>query len=192
MKLIIAFMGMLLPILAGAQSPPVKALSIGDAVPDITITDVYNYPSSTIHLSDMKGKLVILDFWATWCGSCIHAFPKMDSLQKKFSNNLQIILINNNGGNGNNEEKVKDFFRKTKLKSKVAFMLPNSTQNNPLLLQLFPHTFIPHYVWIGPEEKVIAITNSAEVTAENIQAVISRRRIKLPVKVDSLKFHPQN
>ena len=54
MKLIIAFMGMLLPILAGAQSPPVKALSIGDAVPDITITNVYNYPASTIRLSDLK------------------------------------------------------------------------------------------------------------------------------------------
>ena len=67
MKYIIGVMVILLPILSGAQSQPVKALKIGDTVPDITITSVYNYPASTIHLSDLKGKLVILDFWATWC-----------------------------------------------------------------------------------------------------------------------------
>jgi len=170
----------------------VRPLSIGDTVPDITITNVYNYPASTIHLSDLKDKLVILDFWATWCGSCIHGFPKMDSLQKKFSNKLQIILVNNNGGNGNNEEKVKTFFSKIELKTKGAFVLPSTTRQSPLLLQLFPHTFIPHYVWIGPGEKVLAITSSTEVTAENIEAVINRRRITLPVKVDSLNFHSQN
>jgi thiol-disulfide isomerase/thioredoxin len=190
MKPIYCLMILLWPLVSTSQN--VKPLRIGDKVPDITLTNVYNYPSSAIRLSDLKGKLVILDFWATWCGSCIHGFPKMDSLQKKFSNNLLIILVNNNGSTGNNEEEVIDFFRKMQLKTKGAFMLPSTTRQNPLLLQLFPHTFIPHYVWIGPGEKVIAITSSTEVTAENIEAVINRRRISLPVKADSLKFHPQN
>ena len=189
MKLIYCLMILLWPFMSTSQS--VKPLRIGDTVPDITLTNVYNYPASRIHLCDLKGKLVILDFWATWCGSCIHGFPKMDSLQKKFSNKLQIILVNNNGGNGN-EEKVKDFFRKIELKEKGGFMLPSTTTQNRLLLQLFPHTFIPHYVWIGPGENVIAITSSNEVTAENIEAVINRRCITLPVKVDSLNFHSQN
>lgn len=189
MKYIIGLLSTLLPMLSSAQSSPVKALTVGDTVPDITITNVYNYPASKIHLPDLKGKLVILDFWATWCGSCIHGFPKMDSLQKKFSNKLQIILINNNGGNGSNEEKVKDFFRKIELQTMGAFVLPSSTRQNPILLQLFPHTFIPHYVWIGPEEKVIAITSSTEVTAENIETVINTGHITMPVKEDSLKFH---
>ena len=66
---------MLLSLCSGAQSPPVKVLSIGDTMPDITITNVYNYPSSTIHFSDLKGKLVILDFWATWCTGCKQEMP---------------------------------------------------------------------------------------------------------------------
>ncbi len=36
-------------------------------------------------------KLIVLDFWATWCAPCIAAFPHLDSLQKKYSNTLQII-----------------------------------------------------------------------------------------------------
>jgi len=66
---------MLLPLLSGAQAPPVKALSIGDTVPDITIANVYNYRSSTIRLSDLKGKLVILDFWSTWCTNLYCCIP---------------------------------------------------------------------------------------------------------------------
>jgi thiol-disulfide isomerase/thioredoxin len=79
---------MLLPILCGAQSPPVRALTVGDTVPDITIRNVYNYPDSVIKLSDLKGKLTILDFWATWCGSCLSAFPEMHDLKKR----LETIL----------------------------------------------------------------------------------------------------
>ena len=99
---------MLLPILSGAQSPPIKALTIGDTVPDITITNVYNYPASTIHLSDLKGKLVILDFWSTWCGACIEAFPKMEKLQKEFGDQLQVILVNTY--EGDTIQRVKSFF----------------------------------------------------------------------------------
>src|SRR6185312_10987349 len=74
-----------------AQQPALKPLSIGDTVPDITLTNVYNYPSSTIKLSDLKGKLVILDFWSTWCGSCIEAMPESEKLQNGFGNKIQII-----------------------------------------------------------------------------------------------------
>jgi thiol-disulfide isomerase/thioredoxin len=35
-----------------------------------------------------NGKLMILDFWATWCGACISKFPKLDSLQKKYADKL--------------------------------------------------------------------------------------------------------
>src|SRR5688572_26528195 len=83
------------PVSSILQQPSsvIKELKIGDIVPDIEFLMV-NYSKPTARLSDFKGKVVILDFWATWCGSCIEAFPKIDLAQKEFGDRLQVILVN--------------------------------------------------------------------------------------------------
>ena len=54
-----------------AQTNEIKPLTIGDKVPDVEFENVINYSDKKVRLSDFKGKLMILDFWATWCTSCI-------------------------------------------------------------------------------------------------------------------------
>lgn len=193
MKYLIGLVAMLLPLLSGAQSP-VKALHIGDNVPDITLTNVYNYPSSTIQLSDLKGRLVILDFWATWCSGCVQSMPKLNTLQKKFHKKLLVLLLNNQGGKSSveGEKKIMAFFETLKSKTKGAVVLVGSLKRIVLLDKLFPHTFIPHYVWIGPDRKVIAITSSEQVTAKNIRTVLNHLPVNLPVKNDNLNAQNQN
>jgi len=188
MKYFIGLMAMLLPLLSSSQSPPVKALHIGDTVPNITLTNLYNYPTPTIRLSDLKGKLVILDFWAVWCTGCIQAIPKLDSIQKEFQNTLQVIMINDEGEKSaiENENKTKAFFSKWKIKSDGLFALPSTLKRIDSLEKLFPHIFIPHYVWIGPQGKVIAITSSGEITRENINAVLEGTPHIMPLKPDRL------
>ena len=188
MKLIIGLLGLLLPILSGAQSPPVRALSIGDTVPDITITNVYNYPTSTIKLSDLKGKLVILDFWATWCGSCIQALPRLNALQKKYQDKLFIFLVNNEARKTAAEDikNIRSTFSVIKSVVKDEFVLPTNLARDSSLDQLFPHGLLPHYVWIAPNGKIIAITSSAEVTDKNIKDILKGRRVELPLKNDRL------
>lgn len=44
-------------------------------------------------LSDLAGKIVIVDVWATWCTPCIKAFPELNSLAVKFSNNSDIVFV---------------------------------------------------------------------------------------------------
>jgi thiol-disulfide isomerase/thioredoxin len=188
MKYIIGVVGMLLSMLCGAQSPPIKALTIGDSVPDITLNNMINYKTTSARLSDFRGKLLILDFWATWCGSCIVGLPKLDSLQKKFPGELQIILITNEGSDSKveNENKVRGFFRKWEAKTKGSFSLPSTMETSDSLLQLFSHIFIPHYVWIGPKGNVIAITTAEEITASNIKAAINGDTHRMTLKSDRL------
>lgn len=169
-----------------AQSPPVKPLTIGDTVPDITIRNVYNYPDSVIRLSDLKGKLVILDFWGTWCSGCVQALPKLNSLQKKYPNRLFIFLVNNEARKTCREDlkNIESMYSKMNLTLNNKFILPTNLKRNFELDKLFPHGFLPHYIWISPSGIVIAITSSAEVTNKNIKTVLNGDSIVLPVKID--------
>lgn len=76
-----------------AQGQNTASINIGDHIPDIAITNLINYPTSTARIADFKGKLLILDFWATWCSPCIAMIPKMDSLQKEFTGRIQFLPI---------------------------------------------------------------------------------------------------
>ena len=49
--------------------------------------------SEGMTLEDTKGKVLVIDFWATWCGPCIAAAPKLEKLQKDHKDNLQVIAV---------------------------------------------------------------------------------------------------
>lgn len=56
--------------------------SSGKAAPDFALT---NLSGNTVRLSDFKGKVVLLDFWATWCPPCRSEIPDFIQLQKQYS-----------------------------------------------------------------------------------------------------------
>jgi thiol-disulfide isomerase/thioredoxin len=76
-------------LLAGTFFTARAALKIGDTMPDLASFKLEgNLPDS------LKGKVVLLDFWASWCLPCAESFPVMDELQKKYGDRLVIIAVN--------------------------------------------------------------------------------------------------
>ncbi len=65
----------------------------------------------TFKLSDQKGKVVVIDFWATWCGPCMRSLPGMSELEKQFKNKNVVFLGISRDQEGQ-EDKVKQTLEK--------------------------------------------------------------------------------
>src|SRR5688572_4981468 len=85
----------------------IKPLSIGDTMPNLLIENISNYKSNKVHFEEFKGKLVIIDFWFGACPKCILAFPKLEELQKKFKDKIQVIMVN-----FETQQKIDETFKK--------------------------------------------------------------------------------
>lgn len=63
---------------------------LGEPVPELP--DVAEWFGEPKKLADLRGKVVVLDFWATWCGPCIAAFPSLRDWNKKYAKDGLVIL----------------------------------------------------------------------------------------------------
>ncbi|HEX4546555.1 MAG TPA: TlpA disulfide reductase family protein [Candidatus Acidoferrum sp.] len=73
---------------AVAQQPTIRFVRNPDPAPEFKLTGVDGKPLS---VSDFKGKVMLVNFWATWCGPCRAEVPDLVELQNKYKERLQII-----------------------------------------------------------------------------------------------------
>lgn len=71
---------------------PAQAVSVGAAAPAFTLDQL---GGGKLSLADLKGHVVYLDFWASWCGPCKQSFPFMNELQARYAaRGLKIVAVN--------------------------------------------------------------------------------------------------
>jgi thiol-disulfide isomerase/thioredoxin len=155
----------------------VKPILIGDRVPDLVFEQALNLPGGKLKFSDYEGKALILDFWGTWCSACISAFPHSEGIQKKYGKYVQVILINDSRDSLGNTMAFLEERKKNKQEILLPVILTKFTRG------LFPHRVYPHYVWIGADRRVKAITDEDQFDEENLQRLIAGFDLNLPVKV---------
>jgi thiol-disulfide isomerase/thioredoxin len=158
-----------------AQERPI--LKIGDKVPDVVFTNIMNSHSKSIKLSDFKGKLVLVDFWATWCSSCIAAFPELDSLQRSFPNKLEILLVNSQKQH-NSEKSVQMVIDRVNAWSTHRLKLPIVFQDTAITRYIL-FTSVPTCAWISPDSRLLAVTGDDQVTVANIELIINGETVPL-------------
>ena len=169
-----------LALSSSAQMASNKILSIGDTVPEsVWITSHTVYKDGKIvsqNLEPYKGKLLILDFWSTWCGPCIRSLPELDSIGKVFGDKVQVVLVTKNAN-----QLLSSFLKSNDYAKgvKLPFII-----NDSILNRHFPHRSISHQIFIDSKGIVRAITGINGATIKNIRAIVNGNPINFPLKDD--------
>jgi cytochrome c biogenesis protein CcmG, thiol:disulfide interchange protein DsbE len=127
-------------------SPSSWALDAGANAPELNLPGV----KDAVNLSALKGKVVYVDFWASWCGPCRQSFPFMNELQAKYrAQGLEIVAINLDAKRADADQ----FLTQTPAQFTVAFDAKSDSAKR------FEVKGMPYSYVIGRDGKVIATHN---------------------------------
>jgi cytochrome c biogenesis protein CcmG, thiol:disulfide interchange protein DsbE len=83
-------------LLSGLVALPALAADVGTAAPSFTLEGIKNVTAGQkVSLANYKGKIVYVDFWASWCIPCQSSFPVLEKLREKYkSKGFEVVAIN--------------------------------------------------------------------------------------------------
>lgn len=101
------------------ETPSDKTSTTTKAAPDF---EVYNENGDVVKLSDFKGKKpVVINIWASWCGPCKSEMPYFEKAMKKYSDDVEILMINLTDGQRETKEKALKYIDENNLDMRILF-----------------------------------------------------------------------
>jgi thiol-disulfide isomerase/thioredoxin len=144
------------------ESPVTRGEFVGHPAPELKF--IWSSSPELKAVSDLKGKVVVLDFWATWCGPCVQSFPNTRELAEAFRGypveivgvtSLQGVIIPRRGKSisceGDPEKEIK-LLAEYQLTEKLTWTIAVSEQ--PVFNADYGVSGIPHMVILAPDGTV--------------------------------------
>lgn len=159
-------------------------LPIGEPISDelwnvlITLWNAEDDRTETITLGDYRGKVIVLDFWATWCKSCIVNMPRMHRLQDKFESDVVVLPVTYE-----DETVVSAFLERTADKGMVALRpLFKSIIADSVLKRVFPNPdrSIPYFAIIGNNGEFVGLTIPPQMNEQLLASLVSGEEAYIP------------
>ena len=151
-------------ISAYPQSATLSPAKIGFPFPSFRLKNVEYYCKSDVTMNDFKGKWLVLDFWTSYCTSCIESFPKTNELQNEFTGKVQFLLI------GRKDSLVKKIYER--FRAAYHLNLPIAYDKN--LFNGLDIQAVPYVVVINDSGIVVSITT--ELTRDNLADLVSGKK----------------
>ena len=135
----------------------------GEPIPSYSLNTFNN---TTVDKSSFKGKYVLLDFWATWCGPCVKKRPMLEKIHNKYGDKVEIISISLD-----REKETVQNFRKSKYPMDWHHAIRPDMKNDPLIKELVPQG-LPYGYIIDPNGIILATGDALK--AENLESTANR------------------
>jgi len=124
---------------SAAQQGPIQ---VGDPIRDFTAKLV---DGNSFTLSEQEGKVVLMNFWATWCGPCVKEMPAFDMLLEEYGDQISILAVSCD----TDAQAAKDFLEEE------GFGFPAVLDPMGSIQSLYPTDGIPYSVLIDQEGTVV-------------------------------------
>lgn len=127
--------------------------------PSPTFEDYENYDGSKTSLSDLKGKYVYIDIWATWCGPCKVEIPSLKALEKEYKGkNIQFVSLSvdddrTHGGSWDRARKDWKNMVKNKQLTGIQLLAPKGWLSK--FIQDYKIISIPRFLLIDPNGNIV-------------------------------------
>jgi len=119
---------------------PFNNIAINEIPKPISSLIFEDFLGNEINLNNYQGKLIIINFWATWCAPCKKEMPSLDNLNKDSNfKNLKVFPVN---VGRDNVLKTKNFFNDLNIKNLKIFFDPNLNLVNEFKLRGLPTTIL--------------------------------------------------
>ncbi|WP_454881340.1 TlpA family protein disulfide reductase [Sphingobacterium detergens] len=152
------------------------ALKLGDKIPDAVWNqrlelNYFNGKKRTITFSDLKGKLIILDFWSTGCPACISGIPNLELIRDRFKGEIEILMINSKR-NKDTPKRIENRFKKYKTDFNYVPTIA-TLLDDTLFTRLFNHNTLPTQAVINAKGEFLALlSGTAQLTDRNIKKIL--------------------
>jgi uncharacterized protein (TIGR03435 family) len=144
---------------------------IGEIPPPLAVTKmIQGSPAAEISWDKLKGKVVVLEFWATWCGPCVQSIPHLNNLVEQFKDKPVVFI----SVTSENEDVVQLFLKSHSMKAWLGL------DDYEVLNKAFHVTGIPHAVIVDASGHIAAITHPADLKPENLEEVLAGKKCSLP------------
>lgn len=137
-------------------------LKAGEQMPDIVIKNIINAPVKDLYVNDVKNKkILILNFWGTWCSPCLPEMEALAKLQKANPDKIQVIAISNDS-----PERLGNYLKKKPSSLWLA------TDTSYFLYNSLGFAFVGQSVVIGADKRIIALVKSDSINQKMIDKLV--------------------